>query len=134
MKKIKVLWQDAVFFSIGGVGYAVIEILWRGHTHWTMVIAGGVCFILFSRVADELKSSPLVIKALVSAFGVTLVELIFGIVFNIIFRMGVWDYSREKFNLFGQICPLFSFFWILLSLLFIPIADALNKKMSRCSA
>lgn len=134
MKRFKILWRDAVFFTVGGVGYAVIEILWRGHTHWTMVIAGGVCFLLFSRIAEKFKGYPLVIKAMISALGVTLVELAFGIVFNIIFGMGVWDYSSEWLNLFGQICPLFSLMWVLLSLAFVPIAEMLNKRFSACSA
>ena len=134
MKNFKILWKNAVFFSIGGVGYAVIEILWRGRTHWTMVIAGGVCFLLFSRIAEKFKGYPLVIKAMISALGVTLVELAFGIVFNIIFGMGVWDYSSEWLNLFGQICPLFSLMWVLLSLAFVPIAEMLNKRFGACSA
>ncbi|MBO5907091.1 MAG: hypothetical protein J6Q85_02930 [Clostridia bacterium] len=134
MKRLKILWKRTVLFSIGGIGYAVIEILWRGRTHWTMVLAGGSCFLLFSRIAEKFKSSPLVIKAMISAFGVTLVELIFGIVFNIIFGMHVWDYSNERFNLLGQICPLFSLFWSLLALVFLPLADKLNNKLNICSA
>ena len=134
MKKLKILWKSAVFFTVGGVGYAVIELLWRGRTHWTMVIAGGVCFILFSKIAEKFKRCPLVIKALISAFGVTCVELVFGIVFNMIFGMAVWDYSREWLNLFGQVCPLFSVLWVILALVFIPIADRLNAKLGVHSA
>ncbi len=134
MKRFKILWKNTVFFTVGGVGYAVIEILWRGRTHWTMVIAGGVCFLLFSHIAEKFKRAPLVVKAMISAVGVTLVELIFGIIFNIIFGMGVWDYSRERFNLLGHICPLFSLFWALLSLAFIPIASKLNERFVECSA
>lgn len=32
-------------FSIGAVGYSLLEILWRGNTHWTMTLAGGICFV-----------------------------------------------------------------------------------------
>ena len=134
MKRLKILWKNTVFFSIGGVGYAVIEILWRGRTHWTMVIAGGVCFVIFSRIAEKFKRSPLVIKAMIAALGVTLIELLFGVVFNIIFGMGVWDYSSNRFNILGQICPLFSLLWALLALVFVPIAEALNGRFFRCSA
>ena len=31
-------------FSIGAAGYSLLEILWRGNTHWTMTLAGGICF------------------------------------------------------------------------------------------
>jgi hypothetical protein len=33
-------------FLFGGASYNLIEILWRGHTHWTMFILGGLCFVL----------------------------------------------------------------------------------------
>ena len=45
----------ALLFLIGAVGYASIEIIWRGRTHWSMIIAGGLCFILFSLVAEILS-------------------------------------------------------------------------------
>ena len=32
-------------FSIGAAGYSLLEILWRGNTHWTMTLAGGICFM-----------------------------------------------------------------------------------------
>jgi|GEM_PF-3890739 len=30
-----------VFLSGGGI-YSALEILWRGYTHWTMAVTGGV--------------------------------------------------------------------------------------------
>ena len=32
-------------FSIGAAGYSLLEILRRGNTHWTMTLAGGICFM-----------------------------------------------------------------------------------------
>lgn len=128
MRKLK---KDAVFFAIGGAGYAIIELLWRGHTHWTMIIAGGICFIIFSRIAENLKDKPLIFKAALCALGVTAIELIFGVVFNLIFRMDVWDYSKLPFNFLGQICPLFTVLWGVLGLFFLPIADMINKMIQK---
>lgn len=118
-----------MFFGIGGAGYALIEILWRGRTHWSMALAGGICFIMFSLVAEKLYSLPLLLKAVIGACGVTAVELVFGIVFNLIFDMGVWDYSNQPFNFMGQICLSFSAAWCGLALCFIPLADFINRKM-----
>lgn len=131
MKKFK---QNAVFFTIGGIGYAIIELLWRGHTHWTMIIAGGMCFIIFSRIAEGFKNKPLIYKAALCSLGVTAIELIFGVVFNIIFKMNVWDYSEIPFNFLGQICPLFTALWGVLGLLFLPLADIINKMMQKSFA
>lgn len=127
MEKIK---KDAVFFMIGGIGYGIIEILFRGHTHPTMIIAGGICFIIFSRIAEKFKEKPLVYKAALCSLGVTAVELAFGIVFNMIFKMNVWDYSKQPFNFLGQICLLFTFLWGALGFIFVPLAEMLNEKIN----
>ncbi len=41
LKKIEYI---CVFLS-GGIIYSFIEVAWRGYTHWSMTIAGGICFI-----------------------------------------------------------------------------------------
>ena len=124
MKRV-VKWVAA--FAIGAAGYAVVEIIYRGHTHWSMMIAGGVCFIIFSVIAKRLSHIPLVCRAVIAAMAVTAVEFIFGVIFNIIFKMGVWDYSNQVCNLCGQICPLFSFLWCGLAFLTLPLASLFNK-------
>ena len=117
------------FFAIGGIGYAMIELAWRRRTHISMVLAGGICFMLFSVIARRLKGYSLVLKASVCAIMITIVELIFGLVFNVMLGMKVWDYSEELFNFKGQICPLFTFMWWGLSLIFLPLADLLNERL-----
>ncbi len=126
MKRIK---RYALFFLVGSIGYALIELLWRGRTHWSMMLAGGICFIIFSVIAEKFENKPLVFKAILAALMVTAVELVFGIIFNIFLGLGVWDYSNEPFNFLGQICLLFTMLWGALSLIFLPIADAINKKI-----
>lgn len=128
MQKIK---RDTAIFLIGGVGYGIIEILWRGHTHPTMTVAGGISFLMFSKIAKRYREKPLIFKAVLCALGVTALELVFGLIFNVVFKMHVWDYSSQPFNLFGQICPKFSFVWMALALLFVPLADLINKIAER---
>ena len=120
----------AALFTVGGSGYALIEYLWRGRTHWTMVIAGGVCFICFSVIADKFQTKSLVFKSSLCALSVTAVELIFGIVFNLVFKMNVWDYSSMPLNFLGQICALFTLLWGGLGMLFIPLAELMNEKLA----
>ena len=124
MKYIK---KYGLLFILGAVGYAAIEIIWRGRTHWSMMIAGGLCFILFSMVAEMLNGKSLLVKAAVCAVGVTAIEFIFGVVFNIWLKMGVWDYSNVPCNIMGQICPMFSLLWVGVAIAFLPLADAINK-------
>ena len=126
MKKGK---RYTVFFIIGSIGYALIELLWRGRTHWSMMLAGGICFIIFSLIAEKFKERSLVFKAALASLAVTAVELVFGIVFNILLGMRVWDYSLVQFNFLGQICLLFSMMWGVLAMLFLPLAEAINRKI-----
>lgn len=126
MSKFK---KHTIFFVIGGVGYGLIEILYRGHTHWSMLIAGGLCFVSFSVIAKLFKKKPLIFKAFLCSVSVTIVELVFGLIFNMILKMNVWDYSNMPLNLYGQICPLFTIIWGILGLIFIPLADKLNKML-----
>ena len=117
----------ATFFAIGAVGYAAIEIIWRGYTHWSMVIAGGICFALFSLVAEWLRGRSLIFRAVVCALCVTAVEFVFGLIFNLWLGLGVWDYSYMPFNILGQICPIFSLIWVGLAIAFMPFVEAINS-------
>ncbi|MDD2444646.1 MAG: putative ABC transporter permease [Candidatus Nanoarchaeia archaeon] len=53
-------------------------------------------------------------------FGIvaTLIELLTGLFFLKFFKLKLWDYSYLKFNYKGIIAPLFSIYWILLSLFY----------------
>ena len=124
-RKIK---KYSLLFILGAVGYAAIETIWRGFTHWSMIIAGGLCFMLFSVVADRMRGRHILMKAVVCAIGVTAIEFAFGVVFNLWLRMDVWDYSNMPMNILGQICPLFSLLWVGIAVAFLPLADVINKE------
>lgn len=119
--------KDFLIFMMGAVGYALIEIIWRGHTHPTMMVAGGSCFLAFSYISEKMADLPLLIKAFLAALVVTAVELVFGLIFNLGFKMSVWDYSTMPLNLLGQICPTFSLLWCGIAALFIPLSEKINR-------
>lgn len=120
---------NLTIFGIGAVGYGLIEIIWRRHTHPSMLLAGGLSFLGLSKISNLLKDKSIFIKALAGCGFITTIEYIFGIIFNVILKRKVWDYSKMPLNLGGQICALYSFFWLLLSFLFIPISDKIQHKM-----
>jgi len=111
-----------ILFLIGGLGYGLIEIIWRGYTHVSMLLAGGICFNIFSFLGKRFTQKQWFKIFLMGSIAVTMVEFIFGVVFNIILRKKVWDYSDMPLNILGQICPLYSLFWGFLCLLFVPLA------------
>ena len=119
----------ALLFFIGAAGYAAIETIWRGYTHWSMVIAGGICFILFSLVAKRMKGRSIFLKAAVCALCITAVEFIFGLIFNVALKMNVWDYSSVPFNIHGQVCLLYTLLWGVLGAMVLPIADMMDRKL-----
>ncbi len=117
--------NEFIVFIIGSLGYTVIEMLWRGYTHWTMGIAGGICFLLIYNVNLRV-SSGLLMKCFLSSLCITAVEFVFGVFFNMILGLDIWDYSALPLNLFGQICLLYSVMWFFLSIPLIKLCDILK--------
>ena len=114
----------------GGFVYYLIELAWRGFSHPSMFIAGGLCFVLIGGVNNYLPwRMGLVWQALLGAAAVTAVELVSGLVINIWLGLGVWDYSGAPLNLLGQICLPYSLAWIALSAAGIFLDDFLRWKL-----
>lgn len=118
-----------VIFSVGAAGYGLLEILWRGYTHWSMLIAGGVCFSFFGVLGEKMEKASLLLKGLAGGAFITAVEFLFGVIFNIILKKKVWDYSSMPFNIAGQICLLYSAIWTVISIICIPLACRLKRKI-----
>ena len=122
---------DTVLFLTGAAGYALIEVLYRGHTHWSMGVAGGICFTVFGHRWETLRTLPKIYMPIFGSALVTGVELVFGLIFNIGLTQQVWDYSRLPFNFMGQICVLFSCLWGLLCIPAIPVAGLMHRRLCR---
>lgn len=116
-----------VLFLCGAVGYAGIEMVWRGHTHWTMAILGGALFLLLGGLNEWFPwDMPLWLQCICGASIVTDAEFIAGLVLNVWLGLGIWDYSGMWGNLLGQICPQYIFAWVGLSLVAIVLDDWLR--------
>ncbi|MCD7844523.1 MAG: putative ABC transporter permease [Oscillospiraceae bacterium] len=100
--------------TLGGTIYGLIEILWRGHTHWSMVLTGGVCFAFMYLVSAQPGLGQPAQYAL-CALLVTTVEFVSGWIFNRLLGWNVWDYSSMRLNLYGQVCLRYSLYWLILS-------------------
>ena len=107
-----------ISFTVGFVFYPFLEILWRGYTHPTMCFAGGMSLCMIYITAKYFKGNIFLKSILCSVF-ITFIELIFGIVFNIIFKMNVWDYSELPYNFMGQICLGYFLLWFAISIVLI---------------
>lgn len=105
----------AIMFFTSGFLYCGLEILARGHSHISMFLAGGTCFLLVGVVEEFLGNSSIITQMFFCALMITSVELIFGIIVNHHLHLNVWDYSKQHYNFHGQICLLYSSLWFLLS-------------------
>lgn len=117
----------ALIYAIGAVFYPIIEILYSGRTHWTMSIAGGICFVFVYII--NLHFSNFIICCALSALAITLTEFDFGMIVNYYLKLDVWNYSFYPFNFMGQICLVYSCLWLLLSVPMYFMCYFLRKKL-----
>ena len=123
-KIIKLIIKYVVLFVMGGLVYMSLEILWRGYTHWTMGILGGICFICLGLINELLSwETPLVLQMFIGSIIITVLEFITGCIVNLWLGWNVWDYSNLPLNLLGQICLPFSILWYFISAIGIVIDD-----------
>ena len=60
----------------------------------------------------------IIIKIIMIGVCMTLIEFVIGIICLKGFKIRLWDYSKHKFNVYGVICPLYSFFWLIIGCLY----------------
>lgn len=119
--------KPLILFGIGGLTYYLIEILWRGYSHWTMFLLGGICF-LYAGIQNEYVTweYPLWKQILRVDIFILIAEFLVGCIVNLWLEWHVWDYSNMPLNLFGQICLPFALLWIPISAVAIVFDDYLR--------
>ena len=128
MKKSKIKKYEFLFF-VGATIYVIIEKLYRGYSHWTMFLLGGICFIALGLINEVMPwDMPLLLQMFIGGIIITVLELITGCVVNLWFGWNVWDYSELPFNLWGQISLFSSIVWVGLSLVGIVLDDYIRWK------
>ena len=101
---------------IGGSIYYVIEILFRGYSHWSMFLLGGLCFYVCGLINSYLGHKVNIIEKMVLCMiAITILELITGVLVNGVMGWQIWDYSDMPLQIFGQICVPFMILWYLIS-------------------
>ena len=102
--KIKNALKMIVLLMIGGTIYFCIEMLWRGHSHWTMALVGGICFIAIGAINEYIPwEMGMVQQLLIGACLVTGIEFIAGLILNVWLGLAIWDYSNLPFNIMREL-------------------------------
>ena len=116
-----------ILLSSGGLIYVLIEFLYRGRSHWSMFLVGGICFVLIGGLNNWFPWNWSILRQMgISSAIVTAVEFVSGILLNMVLNLDVWDYSNMPFNIYGQICLPFTVIWFFLSFLAIVADDFLR--------
>ena len=121
--------KPLVLLSTGGFIYVIIEICFRGYSHWTMFLLGGICFLAMGNLNEKIEwEMPFWKQILYGDLIVLVLEFITGCVVNLWLGWNVWDYSSLYANLLGQVCPLFAILWLPIVTFGIILDDYLRWK------
>ena len=102
MKKVS---EYLFLWALGGTVYYSLEMVFRGFSHWTMFVLGGICLVFFTVQGQMLHwEDPMWRQILRCTIFVVSAEFITGIIVNKWFQLAIWDYSTMPLQLFGQIC------------------------------
>ena len=102
--------KKTLIFLTGGCAYVGLELCWRGWSHGSMFLAGGLCLLLIGHLEEVEPKLCLPLRILLGAGIITMVELGAGLLFNRTYT--VWDYRAVPGNYMGQICLPFCLAWI----------------------
>ena len=126
---MKELMRSSILFLIYGFMYYIIEVLYRGYSHWSMFILGGLCGVVIGLLNERNKDISIWKQGLYGAIIVTILEFIIGYIVNILLGWNIWDYSDVPFNFLGQICLPFTIIWFILSIVCVYLDDFLREKL-----
>lgn len=124
----------AFIFFLGSTSGWVLELFYR-HRHnpekkwinpglctgpYLPLYGFGLCLMYTLSVIslpDSLEAGwiTIAVRILTMGIGATVIEYIAGIMCLKWFKVRLWDYRDQPGNIQGIICPLFSFFWLLIS-------------------
>lgn len=121
-------YNNAAMFALGAAVYPVVELIWRGHTHWTMSLTGGLCTLFIHLCGRRMAGRSLLARCGAGCAVITCTEFAVGCVVNRLLGWNVWDYSAAPLNILGQICPLYCGFWFVLSLPVLAVSAWLEQR------
>lgn len=111
--------QSVVLWVFGGAIYFLAEVLWKFRAgnperiSWTMLVLAAIICIPIDLVNEHLTwDMPLLLQAVMGGLGITVVELVVGLVLNVWLELDIWDYSHLPMSLWGQIALPFSGLWV----------------------
>ena len=102
------LWRHLLRWLVGGLLYGLLEIAYRGHTHWTMVLLAALLCIPLD-LANEVMPwrLPLALQGVIGGLTITAAGLLAGLGVKCWVGVGVWGFFGLWGKLLGEVFPLF---------------------------
>jgi len=123
MKKLTIL------FFVMGILYLAVEVIWTALTSfptqgwrlvgatsiWMLFVGGflGVILGRFNQVNWIRKNLNVFWQCFLGSLTITVIELVSGIILNMILGFNIWSYSGYFLNILGQVCLPMSICWFL---------------------
>ena len=122
---LRSLCKSLVLCAIGGGAYYLVELIWRGSSHFSMILVGGMCFLCIGQLNHSYLEweMPLTSQMFLSGGIITVIEFAAGLLLNVKLGLGIWDYSDIPYNFMGQICLSYFALWQFLSIVGILLDD-----------
>ena len=119
------IWRKVFLFCLGGGIYGVLELIYRGRTHGSMFILGGLCFLILGKLGRLPLSWPAM--TVLGCASITALELLTGLLVNR--DHSVWDYRGLPLQFMGQISLQFALLWLPLAFLGIQLYRGVESKL-----
>jgi uncharacterized membrane protein len=128
---LKHLWRLLVLWFVLGMCYTTIELLFRGVTYVQMLWVGGLVGLLVGLLDKHpaYYNRRMWQQCFLGTLITLVIEFCSGVILNIKFHLGIWDYSGVPFNFCGQICFRAAVAWFFLMPLAIYADDWLRWKL-----
>lgn len=119
--------RQIVVFYVAFTTYIAIEVCYRGYSSPLMGLAAGLAILILDSLNDNISwDFDLLLQGCIGSVIITLEELTIGELWKYLNLTPIWDYTNVAFNFDGVICAPFSLIWIVLSIVGILVADAIN--------
>lgn len=123
----KIIIKELSLFILGGIGYGIIEVIYRFRTYPLMILCGGITILLLDKLNDYISwDMDILLQGCIGSALITGMEFIIGNLYLAGLVPKMWDYSNVWLNYKGIICLPFSLIWIALSIFAIMLADTIN--------
>lgn len=110
-------WKGIFLIGIGGAMYYTLELVYRGYSHWSMFLLGGLCFFIIDKLYQKRCGKFSLLSFMITGgLIITGLEGITGAFVNLYLHNQVWDYSNLPLQLYGQVSLFFSLLWCVMTI------------------